>query len=214
VIPALRRIASEVDWRCLAERLGIDSNRPFAVIAPGASMPRRVWPTESWSKVSEWIEASGFQIVLLSGPSDKAIAERLHEMNGGRGVLVAGNTDLIESAALLSHANLFLGSDSGPGHLAGALGVPTIVLFATVQGLMPDGASSPERIRPVGPHVVCCCPPRRLSPCEETCEAAEAHCITLIEPDAVIQAAHSALEEAGSEADRPRPAHRRCQERR
>jgi ADP-heptose:LPS heptosyltransferase len=195
VVPSLQRIAAAEDWMRLAMLLGIENSRPFAVISPGASMPRRIWPTSSWAEVCTQLATMGFQIVLLSGHSDKQVARRLQEEIGKGAVLVAGQTNLMESAALLQHASLFLGSDSGPGHIAGALGTPAVILFVTPHGRDPDGASSSDRIRPLGPgRVMCCCPPASLSPCESTCHAAYAHCITLIRPDAVLAAAIAVLQ--------------------
>jgi ADP-heptose:LPS heptosyltransferase len=193
VVTSLQRMAADENWPALAERLGIERGRPFAVISPGASMLRRLWPRTNWTQVCARLEAIGYRIVLLSGRSDKEIAEGLYEESGKRPVLVAGKTSLLESAAILQHASLFLGSDSGPGHVAGALGTPAVILFVTVNDHDRNGISSPERIRPIGPSIVCCCPPEGLSPCEGTCHAPSAHCITLITPDVVMAAADAVL---------------------
>jgi len=193
VVPSLQRIAGDENWPALAERLGLEQGRRFAVISPGASMPRRLWPTTNWAQVCAQLEAIGYRIVLLSGRSDKDIAERLYEESGRRSVLVAGKTTLLESVAILQHASLFLGSDSGPGHVAGALGTPAVILFATVNDHDRNGFSSPQRIRPTGPSIVCCCPPESLSPCEGTCHAPSAHCIALITPDVVMAGALAVL---------------------
>ncbi len=82
---------------------------------------------------------------------------------------------LAESVALIAHAALFLGSDSGPGHIAGALGIPSIILFVAVLGADPDGPSSPERVHPTGPNVLCITPPHLLPPCEGSCLADAPH---------------------------------------
>jgi heptosyltransferase I len=195
-VAALGRIAAHEDWPRLAERLGIDRTRPFAVIAPGATRAHRIWPTANWVQVCEALEAEGFEVVLLSGPSDKEIAERLYEERGRKGVLAAGVTNLMESTTLLAHASVFAGSESGPGHVAGALGVPTVVLFPTEESYDRDYPTSPRRIRPLGPLVKYCCQPRSLSPCAGTCIADAAHCIMLIEPEVVRSAVRSVLEGA------------------
>lgn len=193
-VRSLQRIAALEDWPRLSGRLGIESARPFAVVAPGASMPRKVWPTDSWAEVCAEIMTMGLDVLLLSGPSDKAIAEDLHERCGRRTILAAGQTGLLESVALLAHASLFVGCDSGPGHIAGALGVPSTILFASTEGFDQDGVYSAQRIRPLGLQVACCCPPHNVPPCRGGCFSSKAHCITLIEPSTVIRGITSVLE--------------------
>jgi ADP-heptose:LPS heptosyltransferase len=188
-IDSLKRIADETDWPDLAKRLGVDRSLPFAVVAPSASMPKRVWSIEYWTEVMTGLRAKGLQVVVLTGAQDAHLAKQLHEQSGSWATLVAGGTSLVESVALISHAELFLGSDSGPGHIAGALGVPTIILFIAQENCDPDGASAPERIHPVGPHVVFCRPANCLPPCVLCCEAQEAHCIKTILPSEVMEAA-------------------------
>jgi ADP-heptose:LPS heptosyltransferase len=192
-VRALQRIAATQDWPALAHRLGIDPSRPFAVVAPGASMPRKVWSTQRWARVCEALFAKGFDVVLLGGASDKTYAEALDELCKHRTILAAGKTTLLESTTLLSHASLFVGGDSGPGHVAGALGVPSVILFAAVEDGDPDDVLSPHRIRPLGPFVAAVCPPRNLPPCRVGCTAAEPHCLTLIEPAPVLDAIDAVL---------------------
>ncbi|HTV09245.1 MAG TPA: glycosyltransferase family 9 protein [Candidatus Aquilonibacter sp.] len=191
---SLRRIAELEDWPSLAERLGVDPTRPFAIVAPGASMPRKVWPIARWAQVCDALSDRGFDVVVLSGPSDRACAEELHKLCGSRTILAAGVTTLLESATLLSRSSVFLGGDSGPGHLAGALGTPCVILFASIAGGNHDDVLSPHRIRPLGPSVVACCPPHNLPPCNGGCRATEAHCLTLIDLDQVLSALDTALE--------------------
>lgn len=188
-IASLKHIASKTDWPGLAERVGMDRNLPFAVVAPGASMPKRIWPIEYWAKVMTDLRSKGMHVVVLTGAQDADLAKQLHEQSGGWATLVAGTTSLVESVALISHAELFLGCDSGPGHIAGALGVPTIVIFIAEENCDPDAASAPERIHPIGPHVVFCRPAKCLPPCVLCCEAQDAHCIKTILPSEVMEAA-------------------------
>ncbi len=188
-VRSLKHITAATDWQALSARVKIDTTVPFAVIAPGASMPRRVWPIESWAEVMESLRTRGIQVVVLSGTQDSAIATQLHQITGKWATLVAGETNLVESVTLISHSSLFLGNDSGPGHIAGALGVPTVILFIAEKGCDPDGPSAPERIHPIGPRVAFCRPPKCIAPCAQYCEASEAHCITTIQPREVIAAA-------------------------
>ena len=174
---AMKEIAAATEWDGLANRLSM-GDRAFAVISPGASHPSRIWPIERWVDLMRWLRQQGLEIVILSGPGDADVARQLHTSDNRQAILVAGVTTLTESVTLMSHAAMFLGNDSGPGHIAGALGVPTLILMASHEGCRPSGPSSPARIRPFGPHVVCCQPKHCLSPCEDYCTADAAHCIT------------------------------------
>lgn len=189
IIDSLRHIATVTNWPDLAARIGVDTTVPFAVIAPGASMPKRVWPIEYWAEVMEDLRKKGMQVVVLTGSQDAKLARQLHEHGGGWATLVAGETNLLESVTLISRAKLFLGNDSGPGHIAGGLGIPTVILFIAEEGCDPDGASAPERIHPIGPYVGFCRPSKCLPPCVQCCDAPAAHCIKTIRPSDVIEAA-------------------------
>jgi ADP-heptose:LPS heptosyltransferase len=185
-IDSVARIADSIDWPSLRTRLSIPQ-KPFAIIAPGASMARRIWPIENWSEVAQALIARDIHIVILSGKMDAQIAETLAAtLPASHVTLIAGTTSLLESVSLIAHTSFFLGNDSGPGHVAGALGIPTFILFTVPFHADPDGPSAPERVKPAGPHVVCLAPPHCIPPCTTACIASEAHCIKLITPRNII----------------------------
>jgi len=200
VVPSLQRIAATPDWEQLAERLCVRADAPFAVIAPGASQPKRLWPLERWADVMAELRTRGLHVVLLSGPSDADLAHDLQKRSGGWASLAAGQTTLIESLALLARAKLFIGNDSGPGHMAGSLGIPTVVLFVATTEASPDDPNSSVRIRPVGPNVAECLPARNLEPCQGACRAESAHCIRVIEVRDVLKAVDDLLDQRDAAA--------------
>lgn len=193
-VRSMGEIASATAWQGLADRLGID-NRPFAIVSPGASHPSRRWPIEGWLVLMRWLRQHGLRTVILSGPGDADVARQLYSSDN-ESILVAGTTTLTESVTLMSHASFFLGNDSGPGHIAGALGVPTLIFMASQEGCRPDGPSSPIRIRPIGPYVACCQPKHCLAPCEDFCSANSAHCITSISVDEALVELQNLWQEA------------------
>ena len=195
-IQSLQKIALSIDWHKLADRLKIDRNRRFAIIAPGASMPHRRWPIEYWRRLIESLEESGMNIILLSGRGDAEIAESLYSFTDQSTILVAGITTLVESIALIAHANLFLGNDSGPAHIAGALGIPTLTLFVANKDGNSDHPSSPTRIHPIGPLVELSMPSELMESCTDCCNAPDAHCIKNITVDQVLDTLHILLERA------------------
>jgi O-antigen/teichoic acid export membrane protein/ADP-heptose:LPS heptosyltransferase len=196
-IRSLEEIAKGVNWISLARRIGVDPERRLAVIAPGAADARRTWPLERWADVGRMLKRMGFLVVVLSGPSDSQLAVELNDLleqqGEGSSAAVAGVTSIAETVALLSHCSVYLGADSGPGHIAGGLGVPTIEQFISVAGSDPDGRHAPERFRPVGPHVTCVRIARTVEPCAGACFSDRQHCILTIETEEMLKVVREAL---------------------
>lgn len=93
---------------------------PQVIIHPGSSAPGKCWPEPHFRAVAATLRAKGWHAALLCGPI---------EIERG----LAGDSiqppDLRALVGLLSRATLFIGNDSGPGHIAAALGTPTLSLF-------------------------------------------------------------------------------------
>jgi heptosyltransferase-3 len=93
--------------------------------------PFRRWPTASFASLCERIAAArpGARFIVFGDKYDIPEAEALRQALGARVVIAAGQLDLRESAAVLARTNLYIGVDTGPTHLAGALGLPMIGLY-------------------------------------------------------------------------------------
>lgn len=94
---------------------------PYTVLHPFASAPGKTWPAERFVAVARRLQQTGLEPVFISGPADNAapFAE----------FRVRRNAPLSELKTLISGAQLFIGNDSGPAHIAAAFGVPVVVLF-------------------------------------------------------------------------------------
>ncbi|PPF85735.1 glycosyltransferase family 9 protein [Clavibacter michiganensis] len=109
----------------------------LAVIHPGATDPRRRWPVESFAEVARRAAADDAQVVVVGDATDAADAERIVAL--GREGLSAEQAERITSladaltlgelAGLFTHADVVLGNDSGPRHLAQAVGARTVGVF-------------------------------------------------------------------------------------
>ncbi|RJR41109.1 MAG: glycosyltransferase family 9 protein [Deltaproteobacteria bacterium] len=119
-----------------------DNPSLLVALHPFGSGRYKWWPLESYAALGNHLhETYGAAILIISGPGDRKEAEALAARLAGP-VLVTGGRPLLEVAAFLKHCRLFVGNDSGPLHLALALGVPGIALL---------GADHPRRI---GPYAV------------------------------------------------------------
>jgi ADP-heptose:LPS heptosyltransferase len=117
-----------------AERLldGRLDGRRSAVVAihPGATDLRRRWPAARFGEVAAACAADGCRVLVLGAADEQQLASEVVEAAGsGRVTSVAGELDLGTLAALLDGCDVLLANDSGPRHLAQALGTPTVGLY-------------------------------------------------------------------------------------
>jgi ADP-heptose:LPS heptosyltransferase len=109
-----------------------DRDRPLVAVHPGATDPRRRWPPHRLGGLGAALHGCGARIVLLGGPGDAPLVD---EIRAGLGSAAAHAIDLsgrLTMAALvgvLERADLFVGNDSGPRHIAEAVGTATVGVF-------------------------------------------------------------------------------------
>jgi lipopolysaccharide heptosyltransferase I len=121
---------------------GLGMQRPLAIINPGAGWPSKVWPAERFAAMARhlWQAHSLPSLVVWAGNQERAWAEEIvRRAEEPQGVFLAPPTSLTELAALCRRANLFVGSDTGPLHIAAAVGTPCVGLF----GPMPHERNGP-----------------------------------------------------------------------
>lgn len=103
---------------------------PVVAIHPGATDPRRRWPAAFFGVVAAACAADGCQVLVLGTADERALADEVVAAAGSARVAsVAGRLSLGTLAALLVRCAVLLGNDSGPRHLAQALGTPTVGLY-------------------------------------------------------------------------------------
>ncbi len=123
------------------------AGRRFAVLNPGAGWPSKIWPAERYGELARHLyQAHGVASVAVWGlPSEIPLAETIVATSGGHAQL-APPTTMLQLAALSRRAALFVGSDTGPMHLAVAVGTPTISMHGPSRGDW-CGAYGPQNIR-------------------------------------------------------------------
>jgi len=117
--------------------------RRWLALGPGARWEPKRWPLGSFRELVQRRQEDFDTVVLLGSQAD---ADSCRTLAAGLSLPcldLAGGTGLLEAAAILSHMSLFIGNDSGLGHLAAAVGTPTLTLF---------GPGEPQRYRPWNPR--------------------------------------------------------------
>lgn len=92
---------------------------PHAIVHPFASAPDKIWPAERFVSIAEHLRRTGVEPIIVAGSEDDIRPFRIFRVV----------SRLTELKSLLKEANLFLGNDSGPAHMAAAFRVPVVVLF-------------------------------------------------------------------------------------
>ena len=115
-----------------------DRRRGAVVIHPGSGGAFKCWPVSRFAAVLEWLRRRRIPAVVLWGPAEQTRSADLDPFLPSQRLSPASPVELAEA---LAGARLYVGNDSGPGHLAAAVGTPTISLF---------GPTDPRLWRPLG----------------------------------------------------------------
>ncbi|WP_051340751.1 glycosyltransferase family 9 protein [Azospirillum halopraeferens] len=161
------------------------------VLAPTTAAPRRNLPATRFAAIAAAAAARwpGGGAVLIGDGEGRERAATVAAALSGRPVAdLTGRTDLRTAAGIIGRGAVLLGMDSGPAHLAAALGVPAAVISCHPRGGAPDYPSAPERFRPWGNRVLVVRPDRPAPPCTDGCRSAEPHCIAAIDDRAAADA--------------------------
>jgi heptosyltransferase-2/heptosyltransferase-3 len=120
----------DINWaeRWLAAH--VPPGKRLIVIHPGTGGPTKHWLNERWAEVGDALAASADVLLLLTGgPGEEALIEAVAAQMHQRPLTLAGQTSVSQLTALLRHATLVIGVDSGPLHLAVSQGTRTIHLY-------------------------------------------------------------------------------------
>ena len=189
VVPPADRVTT---WRVRLNVLG-ETGRLVGVF-PGGNAPARLWPAERFGRAAGALAADGAGVVVLGGGGESTLTARVAAAAPGA-LDLGGQTDLTDLAAILSVCDLVITNDTGPMHLAGAVGTPTVSLW---------GSSDPREVRQTGaadaqvsgPALPC--KPCYRNHCSRRGKGtllAEAHeeCMRSIEVPSVVEAARAVL---------------------
>jgi len=164
----------------LGNRLDNHQIGAFAILNPGAGWGAKQWPAERYGYVARKLAEEGLRVLINAGPGEELLALATEAASeGGADALACSLTELI---ALTRRARLFIGGDTGPLHLAAALGVPVVGIF---------GPTNPARNGPFGTSSIVLRSPR--SPTSHSRRAQPDEGLLEISSDDVLAAARDLL---------------------
>lgn len=168
--------------RRVLQDAGIDFNAYPVGLAPGVAQggSAKRWPEENFGRLAALLKKGGFEPIVVVGPGEVEIARSVVMASGFNLPVVAEDLDAEGLAAVLSSLSALVGNDSGPAHLASALGVKTVALF----GPTDDRRTAP--MRPEGlvmRHSLECVPCGQLK-----CPLAHKACLAELDPSDVYSA--------------------------
>ncbi len=166
---------------------------PYIVVHPGAAAPARAWPVLHHAATVELLEAEGHRVVVTGGPAEASLTATVA---GPSARNHGGRTSLRTLAALLAGAAVVVTGDTGPAHLAAAVGTPVVCLFSPV---VPAIRWAPYGVpmELLGDQEAACKGTRA-----RTCPVPGHPCLSSVTPDQVLEAVKRLLGGVSSLATR------------
>jgi ADP-heptose:LPS heptosyltransferase len=176
-----------------ATRRLADVRGPLVGIHVSGGRAIKQWEPERFAEIARRLIASRGATILLTGSAgDRALVDAVKRTLPVESVIdVAGHVDLLTLAALLERVDLLVTGDTGPMHLAVAVGTPVVAVF---------GPSDPARYAPRGPHDrvvridLPCAPCNRIRLPPARCVGHTPDCLAFVTTDSVFAAAVSVLD--------------------
>jgi heptosyltransferase-3 len=151
-VPPCRLHVDAAAARAAADALALlPPTARWLALAPGANWPGKCWPSDAFRALADRFGTRFDGVIVLGSAADRAAAAVLSTLDRPC-VDLTGQTDLATAVAVLARAAAFVGNDSGLGHMAAALAVPTVTVF---------GPGEPARYRPWGPRTALALAPAR-----------------------------------------------------
>jgi lipopolysaccharide heptosyltransferase I len=169
--------------------------RPRIVLHPFARWRTKLWELEHWRALARTLLAEGAGMILTGSRDDESVAAAILAGLDPMPLSLVGRLSLIQLTAVLQDVDLMITVDSGPMHIAAAVGTPVLALF---------GPTDPRRTGPLGPGRIL----RRELPCspclQRRCQIADTYrCMRDLTVAEVLDAAHDLLRSGGRTSKDP-----------
>ena len=165
--------------RTLLQSRSVEADRPLVVLCPGSINSRaKRWPADRFAMLADQlIEDADVNVALIGAPEELEVSREVAaQMNHGA-VILTGGISFAQTIAVLSIADLLITNDTGPAHIAAALGRPTLVIF---------GPTDPVTTRPFSPLAAIVRRPPPCAPCMLRDCPIDHRCMTAITPAEVF----------------------------
>jgi lipopolysaccharide heptosyltransferase II len=163
-----------------AVEAGLQPEKSWLILHPGASAPSRRYPPMYYAEAARQLNEMGVQVVLTGSAAEAGLAETIRQDSGSLTYSLAGMLNLAELSALLQAAPLLVSNNTGPVHLAAAVGTPVVDLYAL---------TNPQHTPWMVPHRVL----NQDVPCKfcykSVCPEGHHQCLRGVAPEEVVQAA-------------------------
>ncbi|MBC7837711.1 MAG: glycosyltransferase family 9 protein [Nitrospiraceae bacterium] len=166
-------------------RSGVTPGTSWVAMNVSARWQTKRWPPASFAEVADRLQQEGFgAVVMIGGPDERADIAEVNRMMKTPAIDLAGATTVGLLPALLSRASLLITNDSGPMHVAAAVGIPIVALF---------GPTSAVRTGPYGVGHAVLTGKVPCSPCfSRTCHnTVSLECLKVVSPQQVLAAARA-----------------------
>lgn len=167
---------------------GVREGEPTIALCPGSINSRaKRWPAEAYATLADRLIDSGRQVLIIGSAGEADVTREVTSRMQQRPVVLTGKTSLDQITAVLSLVDLVVTNDTGPAHIAAALGRPTLVIF---------GPTNPLTTRPFAPEAEILRHPPDCAPCMLRDCPIDHRCMTAITVDEVFEHSHALLKRA------------------
>jgi len=182
-----------------AEASALTGSGPYLVIHPGATAPARTWPASHAREAVRLLAERGHRVLVTGGPGERELTA---QVAGEHGIDLGGLAGMDELAGILAGARLLISGNTGPAHLAAAVGTPVVSLFSPVVPAV--------RWAPYGVPVELL--GRQDAPCRGSravqCPVPGHPCLASVSPEEVLEACERLLDREDETGRRARPRER------
>lgn len=175
---------SDREWvRKRLHAIGIGADRPWILMHPGATAASRRYPARHWVQViRELADNPGYAVVLTGDAGEAALIDEIRAASGCVAYSLAGELDLGQLGAAISLASIVVSNNTGPAHMAAAIGTPLVDLYALTN---PQHTPWLVESRVLFHDVPCRFCYKSICPLQHH------DCLTKVKPAQVVEAAHS-----------------------
>jgi heptosyltransferase-2 len=131
--PELFPSSEDYDYvRRLLDESGIRENDKLVCISPGSIWPTKRWLLKRFAEVAQlFLDKAGVKVIFLGSDDDRKLCQNIGDLMKEKPPVLAGKTNILQSAAIISMSKVVLSNDSAPVHMASAMKKPVVAIFGS-----------------------------------------------------------------------------------